>query len=271
MAHERSLTPGRRPVPKTYRLPEDLHIATAALADMFHGGVFSRVGEDAVCEHMTHLALLPRSKPAADMPVPETMTTEDAVRASLDDIRELVEAMNGRLRSSTTAHYVLRKATNKQLRAAVAAWPNVADFVYPRVKRYEYDSTTPTKLFIHQRTLVALNTWGETMKQNVPGSSIAKCIHLAIRYKCDNVGLNTIEMWRDGKRFTHPTFKRLPHPDTTYDTRSLEERAMAITMALKVLADATLAHGFETKTLPANVASAFERFFAALDTTNTEE
>jgi hypothetical protein len=29
--------------------------------------------------------------------------------------------------------------------------------------------------------------------------------------------------------------------------------------------------GFETKTLPANVASAFERFFAALDTTNTAD
>jgi hypothetical protein len=271
MAQERSLTPGRRPVPKTYRVPEDIYAATTALADMFHGGVFSRVGEDAVCEYLTELGLLPASSKAGIMPRPETVTTEEASRASLEDIRELLEAMHGRIRSSTTAHFVLRSTTNKQLRAAFAKWPNVPEFVYPRIKRYEYDSTTPTKLFVHQRTQIALNELSEHLKLQIPNISLAKCIHISIRHKCKAVGVDPLELWRDRKPFTRPAFTRLPHPDTTYDTRSLEERAMAVTLALKVLADATLAHGFDLAVLPPGVSSAAERLFAALETTPLEE
>ena len=270
MATERSITPGRKAAPKNYRLPEELFVAVSAMSDLFHAGTIIRVGEDAVAEQLIELGFLPSTKKAAVMPTAETVTTKEAVAASLEDIRELLESMHSRLKSTMRARFILRASTNKQLATAFARWPNVADIVIPRPVKESHE-LLPLKLFVHPRTQIALDEYVEALRGQYPDASLSMAIHLSIRRKCTLVGLDPLELWRTGKPFLRPTFTRLPHPDVTYETRSFEERAIAIHMALKVLGDATVAHGLDALVLPTPLQDTIERFFGAVALTTLEE
>lgn len=270
MPRERSLTPGRKALARTYRLPDDLFVAASALADLFHVGMLTRVGEDAVAEQLIELGYLPATKKAAAMPTSATATTDAAVRAALDDIRELLEAMHGRLRSTSTSRFGLRQSTRKQLLAAFARWPHVPAFKAPRPEHHAHEQH-PIKLFIHPRTQVALDEWVVALHTQMPGASLSKAVHIALRAKCERVGLDPLEQWRTKAVFTTPAFTRLPHPDATYDTRSLEERAIAITMAMGILGEATVRLGLGTQVLPREVLDSVERVTGALETTELEE
>jgi hypothetical protein len=129
----------------------------------------------------------------------------------------------------------------------------------------------PIKLFIHPRTQVALDEWVAALHTQIPGASLSKAVHIALRAKCEHVGLDPIEQWRTKAVFPTPAFTRLPHPDATYDTRSLEERAIAITMAMGILGEATVRLGLGTQVLPREMLDSVERVTGALETTELEE
>jgi hypothetical protein len=270
MPTERSITPGRKALAKTYRLPEDLYLAAASLSDLFHAGTLTRVAEDAVSEQLIELGYLTATKKAAVFPQRDAITTDAAVLSSLEDIRELLEAMHGRLRSTSTSRFVLRQSTLKALKAALSRWPNVPEWKPQRPRKGEHEHH-PIKLHIHPRTQIALDEWVETLKTQYPDASLSKAIHIAIRAKCERVGLDPLQLWRERGAFTTPVFTRFPHPDATWDTRSLEERAVAITMALEVLGAAVVEHKLSIQTLPSVVQDSVDRLMGALSTTTLEE
>lgn len=267
MATERSsVSPIKRALTKSYRVDPDLRPAVLAMADLLHASVASRVVEDAVVESLLELGYLPSGTKRGLMPTVADTTTPAKAAGAQDSLCDLFDALSGRLQSSSaSASFFARAVTLSSLENAVETFPQQPPFFWPARKGVDAaELDLPQKMWMHPRTELALRAWVDELMKRSTKASASSAIQQAIRLKIENLGMDPTEFIADPKKvWKRPVWKKLPHPDATFETRSLEERLLALLQALENLAAAGVAHGYRAVLSPRLKGSA-ERFLSLM-------